>query len=147
MKGIELVDPVTAYEASAGYQSIQACLATQNAFALLIGSLVIGGFFQIQILQKVPQIGVLKALGAPDRTIALASMIQILAVTALGVVLGSAPAILLAGLFPPEVPISFDVRTVATAGASIVGMGLVGGLVSIRYALRVEPLIALGLSS
>jgi putative ABC transport system permease protein len=33
------------------------------------------------------------------------------------------------------------------AVASILLMGPIGGLVSIRYSLRVEPLIALGLNS
>jgi putative ABC transport system permease protein len=147
VSGIEVVDRTTAYESAPGYQSIQSSLATQSAFALLIGMLVIGGFFQIQTLQKVPQIGMLKAIGTPNRTIAIAAIIQILAVTLMGVIIGCLPAIGLSGLFPPDVPIVFEIRSVATAAFSILAMGLLGGLVSIRFALRVEPLIALGLSS
>jgi len=47
--------------------------------------LVIGGFFQIQVLQKVPQIGVLKAIGSSNLSVGLAAVIQIVTVTAVGV--------------------------------------------------------------
>ena len=71
---IKAVDKVTAYENTPGYGAQQSTLSTQNFFSLLIGLLVIGGFFQIQTLQKVPQIGMLKAIGAPNTTIALAAL-------------------------------------------------------------------------
>ena len=54
--GVEVVDKVTAYEAAPGYAAQQSTLSTQRAFSLLIGVLVIGGVFQIQTLQKVPQV-------------------------------------------------------------------------------------------
>jgi putative ABC transport system permease protein len=144
---IEAVDRKTAYENTPGYTEQQSTLNTQNGFALLIGVLVIGGFFQIQTLQKVPQIGMLKAIGTPNIVVALAALIQILVVTLLGVVIGTLATLGLASVFPPNIPIVLEPRSGAIAGASILLMGPIGGLVSIRYSLRVEPLIALGLSS
>ena len=144
---IEAVDRRTAYENTPGYSEQQSTLNTQNGFALLIGVLVIGGFFQIQTLQKVPQIGMLKAIGTPNLVVALAVMIQIVVVTLLGVAIGSLATLGLASVFPPNIPIVFEPRSGAIAGASILLMGPVGGLVSIRYSLRVEPLIALGLGA
>jgi putative ABC transport system permease protein len=144
---IEVVDRKTAYENTPGYTEQQSTLNTQNGFALLIGVLVIGGFFQIQTLQKVPQIGMLKAIGTPNLVVALAVMIQIVVVTLLGVAIGSLATLGLASVFPPNIPIVFEPRSGAMAVASILLMGPLGGLVSIRYSLRVEPLIALGLSS
>ena len=142
---IEAVDRQTAYENTPGYAEQQSTLNTQNGFALLIGVLVIGGFLQIQTLQKVPQIGMLKAIGTPNGVVALAVMIQILVVTLSGVVLGSLATFGLTLVFPPNIPIVFEISSGATAVTSIVLMSLIGGLVSIRYSLRVEPLIALGL--
>jgi len=60
---IEVTDIKTAYESSPGYSEQQGTLNTMKGFTFLIGVLVIGGFFQIQTLQKVPQIGMLKAIG------------------------------------------------------------------------------------
>jgi putative ABC transport system permease protein len=144
---IEAVDRKTAYENTPGYSAQQSTLTTQNSFALLIGVLVIGGFFQIQTLQKVPQIGMLKAIGTPNATVAVAAIIQIVAVTALGVFIGSLVAFGVALVFPPDIPIVFELRSGAMAVVSILLMGPIGGLVSIRYSLRVEPLTALGLGS
>ena len=145
--GVQAVDRKTAYESTPGYTEQQSTLNTQNAFALLIGVLVIGGFFQIQTLQKVPQIGMLKAIGTPNAIVALAALLQIVAVTLLGVLIGSAATFALSLGFPPNIPIVFEPRSAAFAVGSILLMGPLGGLVSIRYSLRVEPLIALGLSA
>jgi putative ABC transport system permease protein len=142
---VEAVDRKTAYENTPGYSAQQSTLNTQNAFALLIGVLVIGGFFQIQTLQKVPQIGMLKAIGTPNTIVAMAVLIQIVAVTLLGVAIGSLVTLGLASVFPPTIPIVFESQSGAMAVASIVLMGPIGGLVSIRHSLRVEPLTALGL--
>jgi putative ABC transport system permease protein len=147
VSGIEAVDRTTAYESAPGYTSIRTSLNTQRTFALLIGMLVIGGFFQIQTLQKVPQIGALKAIGTPNAVVALAAIVQIVIVTTVGVAIGSLVSFGLSSVLPPNIPIIFEPRSGATAVASIMTMGLAGGLVSVRYSLRVEPLIALGLGT
>jgi len=122
-------------------------LNTQGAFTLFIGVLVIGGFFQIQILQKVAQIGVLKAIGTADPVIGLASVIQILVITVIGVVIGGLLTFLFSLTFPPTVPIVFNGATSAIAIIALLLIGPLGGLVSIRYAVRIEPLKALGLAA
>jgi putative ABC transport system permease protein len=143
--GIEAVDRQTAYENVPGYTEQQSTLATQNAFALLIGMLVIGGFFQIQTLQKLPQIGMLKAIGTPNTVVALANVVQIVAVTLMGIFLGSVVTLILASIFPPNIPLVFDLESGLTTVLTIFSIGPIGGLVSIYYSLRVEPLTALGL--
>jgi putative ABC transport system permease protein len=145
--GVQAVDRRTAYESTPGYTEQQSTLGTQNAFALLIGVLVIGGFFQIQTLQKVPQIGMLKAIGTPNAIVAVAALLQIVAVTLLGVLIGSAVTLALSLGFPPNIPIVFEPGSAALAVGTIMLMGPLGGLVSVRYSLKVEPLIALGLSA
>ncbi|MFO7916905.1 MAG: FtsX-like permease family protein [Anaerolineae bacterium] len=147
VRKVEVVDRKTAYENTPGYSAQQSTLTTQNTFALLIGLLVIGGFFQIQTLQKVPQIGMLKAIGTPNGVVAAAAMIQIILVTLLGVIVGTLIALGVALIFPPNIPIIFEPRSGATAVISILLIGPLGGLVSVRYSLRVEPLIALGLDT
>jgi putative ABC transport system permease protein len=147
VKDIQVVDRETAFSNTPGFSAQQSTLNTQRVFVLLIGILVIGGFFQIQTLQKVPQIGMLKAIGTPNRAIGVASLTQISAVTAIGVAIGATVTLLLSLLFPPTVPIVFTSAAVTTALVSLLLIGPVGGLVSIRYALRIEPLTALGLGS
>jgi putative ABC transport system permease protein len=146
VSGIEVVDNVTAYESSPGYSEQQGTLNTQRGFTLLIGILVIGGFFQIQTLQKVPNIGMLKAIGASNGSIAASVVLQITLVTAIGVVLGSIITLLLSYGLPAGIPIRFSLPTIVAAVSSLLIIGPLGGLVSVRSAVRVEPLIALGLN-
>ncbi len=147
---VDAVDVATreaAIQALPGYSAQQSTLNTQGAFTLFIGVLVIGGFFQIQILQKVAQIGVLKAIGTANPAVGAAAVIQIVVITIIGVAIGGVLTFLFSLSFPPTVPIVFNGTKSALALAALLLIGPLGGLVSIRYAVRIEPLKALGLSS
>jgi len=147
VKNIEVATLDTAINALPGYSAQQSTLNTQGGFTLFIGVLVIGGFFQIQILQKVAQIGVLKAIGTANPIVAWASIIQIVIVTAVGVAIGGLLSFIFSLTFPPTVPIVFNGTTSAIAIVALMLIGPLGGLISIRYAVKIEPLKALGLSS
>jgi putative ABC transport system permease protein len=146
VKNVQVATIKEAIAALPGYSAQQSTLNTQGGFTLFIGILVIGGFFQIQILQKVAQIGVLKAIGSSNPVVGAASIIQILVVTIIGVAIGGALTFLFSLSFPPTVPIVFNGATSAIALIALLLIGPLGGLVSIRYAVRIEPLKALGLS-
>jgi putative ABC transport system permease protein len=88
----------------------------------------------------------LKAIGTPSRVVAIAILLQIIAINIVGVLIGSFLTFLVASGFPPNIPIIFELRSGAIAVGSILLMGPLGGLVSIRYALQVEPLTALKLA-
>lgn len=143
---IEVADRVTAYEATPGYSAQQSTLNTQRYFTLLIGILVIGGFFQIQTLQKIAQIGMLKAIGTTNGIVALAAIVQIVAVNTLGVLIGAAGSLLLSLTFPVQVPIVFTPNAVIASVLALLIIGPLGGLVSVWALSRVEPLRALGLA-
>jgi len=147
VENIDVATLTEAIQALPGYSAQQSTLNTQGAFTLIIGLLVIGGFFQIQILQKVAQIGVLKAIGTANPIVAAATILQIVVVTFIGVAIGGLMAFLFSLSFPPTVPIVFNGTTSAVAVIALLLIGPLGGLVSIRYAVRIEPLKALGLSS
>jgi putative ABC transport system permease protein len=142
---VEVADKESAILAIPGYTAQQNTLNTQQGFSLLIGVLVVGGFFQIQTLQKVAQIGMLKAIGSPNRTVALGALTQIIIVTVTGVFIGSLGTLLLALGMPGNVPILFTGDAVFTAIAALLLIGPIGGLVSIRLALKIDPLTAIGL--
>ena len=147
VNNIEIATISQTIQALPGYSAQQSTLNTQGGFTLFIGLLVIGGFFQIQILQKVAQIGVLKAIGTTNKVVAATFIIQIFIITVIGVLIGSLLTFLFSLTFPPTIPIVFNGTTSAIAIVALLLIGPLGGLVSIRYAVRIEPLKALGLSS
>jgi putative ABC transport system permease protein len=146
VSGVEVATISQAILAVPGYTAQQSTIQTQGFFTMFIGLLVIGGFFQIQALQKVAQIGVLKAIGASNHVVGAAAIIQIILITAIGVGLGGFFTYLLSLSFPPTVPIVFNGQSTMISIVALLLTGPVGGYVSIRYATRIEPLKALGLS-
>ncbi len=146
VSNIETADIPTTINNIPGYSAQQGTVQTQGGFTLLIGILVIGGFFQIQILQKVPQIGVLKAIGASNGVVGWAAVIQILIVTAMGVFIGGSLTFVFSLFFPPNIPLVFNGQASALAILALLLIGPAGGLVSVIYAVRIEPLKALRLA-
>lgn len=146
VSNIEVADIPTTINNIPGYSAQQGTVQTQGGFTLLIGILVIGGFFQIQILQKVPQIGVLKAIGASNGVVGWAAVIQILIVTVMGVFIGGALTFIFSLFFPPNIPLVFNGQASALALLALLLIGPAGGMVSVIYAVRIEPLKALRLA-
>jgi putative ABC transport system permease protein len=147
VEDVRVVDRTTAWENTPGYSAQQSTLTLQRVFTLLIAVLVVGSFFRVQALQKVAQVGVLKAIGTPNRMIAFAALAQIFFVNALGVAFGALLTFGLTLFIPPVVPIRFDGTSVALAVALLLVVGPLGALESVRFLLKVEPLKALGLAS
>ena len=145
VEGVEVADKPTSILAIPGYTAQQSTLNTVQGFTLFIGVLVVGGFFQIQTLQKVPQIGMLKAIGTSNGIVAITTLLQIVAVTVMGVFIGSVGTLLLSLGLPAGIPILFSGPAIALAIATMLLIGPLGGLVSIRLASRIEPLTAIGL--
>jgi len=145
VKNIEVADVPTTINNIPGYSAQQGTVQTQGFFTLLIGVMVIGGFFQIQILQKVPQIGVLKAIGSSNGVVGWSAVIQIIFVTAMGVAIGGGLTYVFSLFLPATIPFVFDgIRSIA-AVILLLLIGPLGGMVSIIYAVRIEPLKALRL--
>lgn len=145
VRSVRAVDRRTAYENIPGYSAQKSTVETQTGFTLVIGILVVGGFFQIQTLQKLGQIGMLKAIGASNALVAVATVLQIVFTNLIGVAIGALGTAALAASFPATVPIVFQPGNVGLAVGGLLVIGPVGGLVALRAALRVEPLTALGL--
>jgi putative ABC transport system permease protein len=145
VQNISVADLPTTIRSIPGYTAQQGTVQTQAFFTLFIGVLVIGGFFQIQILQKVPQIGVLKAIGSSNAVVGFAAVLQIIFVTAIGVSIGGMLTFLFSLTFPPNIPLIFNGQASALAILALLAIGPLGGLVSVFYAVRIEPLKALRL--
>ena len=145
VSNIEVADIETTINNIPGYTAQQGTVQTQGGFTLLIGILVIGGFFQIQVLQKVPQIGVLKAIGSSNFVVGLSAVIQIIIVTAIGVGIGATLNYLFSLGLPPTIPLAFNGSRSILAILLLLFIGPLGGLVYIIYAVRIEPLKALRL--
>ena len=118
-----------------------------RVFRHLIAATVIGVFFYVLTLQKVPQIGVLKAIGASNSFVFRQIMIQVIALTVIGLLI-SVPLAWLTyqGLqrLPDAVPIAFTTGTYVTTCGALLITAIIGALFSGRQVIKTDPIIALG---
>ena len=146
-EGFEIVSRETAFQNIEGVAGQQATVAALRVFGYLIGALVIGAFFYVLTLQKEPQLGMLKALGASSGYLFRQLALQALVITSLGVAisvpLGVATAEAISRI-PDPVPVAFDPATYIVTSLVLVSTGLVGSLLSAWRIARVDPLMALG---
>ncbi len=142
---VELADPVTTYQSAPGYMEMEMVFKMEQFFILFVALLVVGGFFQIQALQKVVQIGMLKAIGASNSTIALTVLSQVMLTVTIGMIIGGLALVAIASMMPPAVPLLFNGTRVLTGIITLFLIGPIASLISIRTLLKVEPLKALGL--
>lgn len=145
--GFEVVDKSTAFANIEGVAGQQATVTSLRVFGYVIGGVVLGAFFFVLTMQKVSQIGVLKAIGASGLFVFQQILTQVLIVWAISLAV-SIPLALVTewalGRSPEGVPIAFTADTFLVTSAllllaAIVGAGLSGWQVS-----RIDPIIALG---
>ncbi|HEX5163922.1 MAG TPA: ABC transporter permease [Thermomicrobiales bacterium] len=145
--GFELVDKQTAFDNIEGVSGQQATVTSLQAFGYIIGAMIIGVFFYVLTLQKIPQFGVLKALGASNRYIIGQLLTQVLVIAGIGIGLSLLLALVTErGLqsLPDTVPIAFTSRMFIITCVALLVTALIGALFSARQVLRIDPIIALG---
>ena len=146
-EGYEVYDKATAFANIEGVSGQQSTVTSLRVFGYLIGALVIGVFFYVLTLQKIPQIGVLKAIGASNLFVFRQILLQVVGISLIGLAISVPLAMLTdAGLrrLPDAVPIAFTTGTFVTTAALLLVTSIVGTAFSARQVIKVDPIIALG---
>jgi putative ABC transport system permease protein len=139
-------EALTRDEAVAGSPGVE---AVNQSFGIILGlafvvvALVVGFFFLILTVQKAKALTLLRAVGSPSGYLVRNLLVQIAAVLALGFGIGIG-LVLGASAANPSGDVAVDLQPATTAGtlAGLAAVALIGGLVSIRRVLRIDPLRA-----
>ncbi len=115
---------------------------TSLAFGLGVVPLVTGLFFLIVTLQKAGALTLLRAVGARAGLLARALLVQVLAITCVGIAAGVALFLPLSGMRVGGLELRFDTGAVSLWSALFVVLGLGSALVSLRRVLRIDPIEA-----
>ncbi len=142
--GTATVTKVGTYAGSPGYSAETATMTLIRGFLVVISALIVGSFFTILIVQRTPQIGLLKAMGASSGYVIRDGLSQIgivvVLATALGTFVGAGLSWLLEG---GAVPVVLSLSGVLGSALVIIVTGLLGSLVPFRRITSVPPSIAL----
>jgi putative ABC transport system permease protein len=146
-EGWQAVSKSEAFANIEGVSGQQSTVVALRVFGYVIGGLVIGVFFYVLTLQKVSQIGVMKAVGASSFFVFRQLLVQVLAISVIGVLIAVPLAWGTNRLLqevPDPVPVAFTTGTFVTTAALLIAMATVGAAFSGRQVAKVDPIIALG---
>ncbi|NNE73165.1 MAG: ABC transporter permease [Acidimicrobiales bacterium] len=107
-------------------------------------ALVVALFFALLTLERIGLYAVLKATGASDGTLVAGLITQAVTVALISVVFGGVLSFLLGLAVPPEVPLVATVGQTVFTLIAVVIAAVLGGLVSLRRIIRIEPASAIG---
>ena len=143
----EIVSKQTAFANIEGVEGQQQTVNALRLFGFLIGAMVVGIFFYVLTLQKIQQVGILKALGASNIFLFKQMLLQVLTIIVIGVIVSAGAAYgtySLLSRLPQTVPISFTIETFLITSALFIVTGLIGLIFSLRKVSKVDPIIAIG---
>ncbi len=114
-----------------------------QVFLVVIAAGIIAAFFYILTLQKMPELGVMKAIGAKTGTIARSLVAQAAILAVVGVLLGISIADTLDLVIGTAVPYSISATRMGLFGAFLLAVAVAGTLLSLWRIARVDPLDAI----
>ncbi|MDH3704561.1 MAG: ABC transporter permease [Acidimicrobiia bacterium] len=112
------------------------------ALAFVVVTLVVGFFFLILTTQKAKPLTLLRAVGAPSGYLVRNLVAQILLVMGAGIVIGAGLTVLVDSLVSDTIPIDLELRTIVITVVALLVLALLGGLVSVRRVLQIDPIRA-----
>ncbi|GAA5435987.1 ABC transporter permease [Deinococcus aquaticus] len=130
-----------------GYREEQGSLIMIQVFLIVVAAFVLAVFFYVLTLQKTPQFGLLKAIGASTRTLAGSLVAQMMVLSVLAVTVAALVTLGAAALLPAGLPFTLTVPTVLGASALLIAVAAFSSLLSLGSIARVDPLIAIGAST
>ena len=140
--GVEALTRQQAADDNPGVQGVSQSGSIILGLAFLVVTLVVAFFFLILTTQKTASLTLLRAIGAPARYLVWGILAQIVVVTSLGGAMGVALTVLVEQDVRSAIPIDVEARTVAITVAALLVLALLGGLVSVRRVLQLDPIRA-----
>nr|WP_206038435.1 ABC transporter permease [Rhodococcus sp. HNM0569] len=131
------------FSALSSHQAENTSLTLMTVMLFAISALVIGAFFTVWTIQRTPDIATLKALGATTSSLVRDALGQALVVLVAGVAVGLGITTLAATLLGDGLPFVLDASTTVAPAAGLIGLGLVGAALALRFLVTTDPLAAL----
>lgn len=121
--------------------TLQTIIFVTTAIAVAVVAL----FFALLTSERLGLYGVLKAVGARDRTLLAGVIAQAVTLTVLGLVVAIPLAIVFDNLVPPDaIPFALEPGQVATSAGLLLIASVVGAALTLRRVLRIEPASVIG---
>ena len=114
-----------------------------QVFLVVIAAGIIASFFYILTLQKMPELGVMKAIGTETSYLARTLLLQVFILALAGVLLGISIADTIAIFIRGSVPFDITAQRMALFGGILLLVAVLGTVLSLTRIARVDPLDAI----
>ena len=114
-----------------------------QVFLVVIAAGIIASFFYILTLQKMPELGVMKAIGTETSYLARTLLLQVFILALAGVLLGISIADTIAIFIRGSVPFDITAQRMALFGGILLVVAVLGTVLSLTRIARVDPLDAI----
>lgn len=136
------------YMAIGSFSSEVGSLLMIVSMLVFISAVVIGAFFTVWMIQRTPDIAVLKALGSSTKALLLDALGQALVILVIGVAIGllltTGFGLLITEFAGSAMPFSLSLWTTLAPGVLLIFTGLLGASFALRSVAKADPLVALG---
>jgi putative ABC transport system permease protein len=126
-----------------GQTEQQGTLILIQVFLVVIAAGIIAAFFFIITLQKMPELGVMKAIGTRTSYLAGTLLFQVAILGVIGIVIGIAIACVMDIFIGGAVPFALVWQSMAVYGGILLVVGMLGTLLSLFRIARVDALDAI----
>ena len=111
---------------------------------VIITFLVLAIFMYIITIQKINLYGIMRAQGISTKAIILSIFYQIFILVAVGVFLSLILILVTSYILPANLPFYSSWATYIILSIVVLAMSLIGGILSIRKVVKIDPIIAIG---
>jgi putative ABC transport system permease protein len=126
-----------------GYSEQAVTLLLIQVFLVVIAAGIVASFFYIITLQKMPELGVMKAIGTTTAYIARTLVLQVVLLGLVGVIVGTAIACIVSVAIGSAVPFDLSVPQFFVFGGILLVVAILGTVLSLVRVARVDPLDAI----
>ncbi|MGR3741231.1 ABC transporter permease [Companilactobacillus sp. DQM5] len=144
INNFDVVNTSTIIKNIPGYSEEQGSLLMMIGFLFAISVVVLGVFFYIITLEKLPQLGTLRALGTSTKYLSFSLISQVSIITILALIISDILILVMKASLPTSMPFELNSLTLIGTNLLFIIISIISTSLSLVKITKVDPISAIG---